>query len=75
MLTMSHLPLKEFFMTLDKAIPKLKLDSRLIEINLANGSLKKEELEQYLKSLPDSAGNAEALQIEGETQPQDLAQH
>lgn len=51
-------------MSLDQAVKKLKLDARLVEINLANGQLTKEEYEAYLKSLPDSATQAAPLTLE-----------
>lgn len=53
-------------MSLDKAVKKLKFDSRLTEIALANGQLTKEEHEAYLKSLPDSAPQSVAVDLENE---------
>ena len=42
-------------MALDKALKNLKFDNRMTEININNGSVSKEEIEQHLKNLPDSA--------------------
>lgn len=46
-------------MSLDKAMKKMKFDSRLIEWYQNNGQLSKEELEAHLQSLPDMAHNIE----------------
>lgn len=51
-------------MSLDKGLKNLKYDVRLTEYNLANGTLTKQELEAYLKQLPDSANMAESLNLE-----------
>ena len=57
-------------MSLDQAMKKLKFDSRLIEHNLATGQITKEEYEAYLKSLPDSATQASAINLEEEARGQ-----
>lgn len=44
-------------MSLDKAMKNLKYDKRLTEWYINNGQLSKEELEAYLKTLPDMAHN------------------
>ena len=51
-------------MSLDKAMQNLKYDARLIEFNLNNGLITKQELEAYLKSLPDSSNNQEPINLE-----------
>lgn len=51
-------------MSLDQAVKKLKLDSRLVEMSLANGQLTREEYEAYLKSLPDSSAQAIPVNLE-----------
>lgn len=51
-------------MSLDQAVKKLKLDSRLVEMSLANGQLTREEYEAYLKSLPDSSAQAISVNLE-----------
>jgi hypothetical protein len=53
-------------MSLDQAMKKLKFDSRMIEHNLNNGSITREEYEAHLKSLPDSQVQAAALTLEDE---------
>lgn len=40
-------------MSLRKALEKLKADTRMIQINIKNGTLTKKEKEEQLKSLPD----------------------
>ncbi len=44
-------------MSLAKAMKNLKFDKRLTEWYINNGQLTKEELEAYLKTLPDMAHN------------------
>ena len=51
-------------MSLAKAMQKLKLDKRLIEQNLTNGNLSKEEYAQYLASLPDLANQVAPMDLE-----------
>jgi hypothetical protein len=46
-------------MSLDKAMKNLKFDKRLTEWYVNNGQLTKEELEAYLKTLPDMAHNVD----------------
>ena len=55
---------KESRMSLDKAMKNLKYDKRLTEAYLNNGQLTREELEAYLKTLPDMAHN---VALSGET--------
>jgi hypothetical protein len=52
--------------SLAQAMKVLKFDSRVIEINLATGLVKKDEWEKYLQSLPDSGANSTSISIEGE---------
>lgn len=44
-------------MSLANAMKNLKFDKRLTEWYMNNGQLSKEELEAYLKTLPDMAHN------------------
>lgn len=44
-------------MSLSKNIEKLKYDTRMIDINLKDGSLNQKEYEAYLSSLEDTSGN------------------
>lgn len=53
-------------MALDKAIVNLKWDKRMIEKNLQNGTLSKEEYEKMLKELPDMAENIDLINIDRE---------
>lgn len=51
-------------MSLDKAMKNLKFDARMLEFNLANGLLTKEEYERYMSQLPDSTAQAEKIDLE-----------
>ncbi|MCE3010639.1 MAG: hypothetical protein LW875_08505 [Proteobacteria bacterium] len=51
-------------MSLDKALKNLKFDVRLQETNLKHGTYSKEDLQNHLKTIQDSAANAEALNLE-----------
>ncbi len=53
-------------MALDKALLNLKWDRRMIEKNLQNGTLTKEEYEKMLKELPDMAENIDLINIDRE---------
>ncbi len=46
-------------MSLDKALKNIRFDKRLTEIHINRGVLTKEELEKYLKELPDLSHNVE----------------
>jgi len=46
-------------MSLDKAMKNLKFDKRLTEWYINNGQLTREELEAYLKTLPDMGHNVD----------------
>jgi len=59
-------------MSLDKAMKNLKFDKRLIEWYINNGQLTKEELEAYLKTLPDMAHN---IDISESTDNESKEQH
>ena len=50
--------------TADKTALMMKYDSRLVEQNLRNGVVTKEELEAKMKEIPDSAANVESFQFE-----------
>jgi hypothetical protein len=45
-------------MRLSRALKEKKLDLRLRDKNVIEGNLPKEEVEKYLKELPDDAENA-----------------
>ncbi len=51
---------------LDKNLKALKYDQRMVDWNLSQDLLSKQELETYLKSLPDSIQNSEKLTLEDE---------
>lgn len=51
---------------MDRAKMSLKWDVRMLEKNLQNGLLTKEEYEKHLKELPDLSSNTEPLDIERE---------
>jgi hypothetical protein len=53
-------------MSLNKALENLKFDKRLLELNLKQGRITKEEFEQFQKTLPDLKDNCEMLDIEKE---------
>ena len=53
-------------MSLNKALETLKFDKRLLELNLKQGRITKEEFEQAQKALPDLQDNCEKLDIEKE---------
>lgn len=53
-------------MSLNKALENLKFDKRLFELNMKQGRLTKEEIEQYQKSLQDLEDKCEKLNIEKE---------
>jgi len=51
-------------MTLDDVLKALRFDARLIEHNIANGTITRAEYEAFLKSLPDDSANAIHLKVE-----------
>lgn len=55
-------------MSLAKAMDNLKLDVRMREINLKNGTLTEAEIKESLSKLPDMSERAESLEIESSTQ-------
>ena len=56
-------------MSLNKALQDLKFDSRLFELNMKQGRLTKEEIEQHQKSLEDLESSCEKINIEKEEVP------
>jgi hypothetical protein len=48
-------------MALGKEIEKLKYDKRLLDANVARGTVSKNEKEKHLNELPDLASNVENL--------------
>lgn len=59
-------------MSLAKAMKNLKFDKRLTEWYINNGQLTKEELEAYLKTLPDMAHN---IDLSDDTESESQEQH
>lgn len=55
-------------MSLDKAIKNLKYDKRMVEWNLNNGLLTKEELEKHTQQLPDLKEQVNLLDLEADTE-------
>lgn len=53
-------------MSLNKALETLKLDKRLLELNLKQGRITKEEYDQAQNALPDLQDQCEKLDIEKE---------
>jgi hypothetical protein len=53
-------------MSLNKALDTLKFDKRLLDLNLKQGRITKEEFEQAQKALPDLQDQCEKLDIEKE---------
>jgi len=63
-------------MSLDKALKNLKFDVRMIESNINNGVITKEELKTHLSQLADSGANSEKLSIEeGRSSSSEDTQH
>lgn len=52
-------------MKLNDSIKSLLFDARLVEWNLKHGKLTPDEVQKYLKSLPDCAANAVPLMDDG----------
>jgi len=48
-------------MILKPSLERLKLDKRMLDINLKNRTVSKADVEKHLKSLPDSAVGAQPL--------------
>lgn len=55
-------------MSLNKALEGLKFDKRLVELNIKQGRVTKEEIEQNTQNLPDLESQCEKLDIEKEDQ-------
>lgn len=51
-------------MSLKNAIDNLKYDSRMVEINLKNQSLTKDEYKKVLEKLPDLKSNAISVDLD-----------
>lgn len=58
-------------MSLANAMKNLKFDKRLTEWYINNGQLSKEELEAYLKTLPDMAHNIELSDSDSDSDSQE----
>ena len=52
-------------MSLSKELAKLKYDKRLLDWQVSRGNVSKEELKQYLDSLPDLASNVDEFSLAG----------
>jgi hypothetical protein len=53
---------------LQKQMNQMKYDKRLLEINLKQGNITREEYDQYVENLADSAGNSMKLELSPETE-------
>ena len=51
-------------MTLDRSMQDLKFDNRMVEKNLRDGKVSKEEVESHLSGLEDCSANAVAVTLE-----------
>jgi len=60
-------------MGLSEELEKLKFDKRLTEWHMSRGLVTKEEVENYLNSLPDLSENVESFTL-GEETPNNQAQ-
>ena len=49
---------------LSKEIEKLKWDVRMLEINVRNGVISREEWEKYKQTMTDSAENVEYIEFD-----------
>ncbi len=49
---------------LHESVDSKKFDTRLIERNLARGAVAQDDVEKFIKKLPDDAENAEYVSIE-----------
>lgn len=56
-------------MSLNKALQDLKFDKRLFELNMKQGRLTKEEIQQYQAALQDLEASCEKLNLEKEEKP------
>lgn len=53
-------------MSLDKSLKNLKYDKRMTDHNLNTGQLTQKELDQHIKSLPDSSANVDIIRFDDE---------
>lgn len=60
-------------MGLKDALKEKSFDTRLVDWNIANGVVSKQEYEQHLQNLKDISVNAEALEISDEDTPDDFS--
>jgi hypothetical protein len=61
-------------MSAEQGNKSLKFDKRLLEWNLNNGQLSKEELKKHLDQLPDLANRVDMLRM-GEERPEPKETH
>jgi len=59
---------------LHESVEFKKLDVRLIERNITRGVLRREDLEESLKTLPDDAENAEWVSVDSLVQEKDASE-
>jgi hypothetical protein len=48
-------------------LEKMKYDTRLIELNIKNGRVTKEEIQNHMQNLEDDSGKAQPLDLEGKS--------
>lgn len=58
-------------MSLDKALQALKFDVRLQEYSMKQGRYTKQDLEQFIQTLPDCSSNAESVDLENQEDDSD----
>lgn len=51
-------------MDLNQALETMKFDVRMRDWNVKQGTIKKEDVQKHVSSLPDSAGAAEPVTLE-----------
>ena len=66
---------EEASVSLDKALKNLKYDVRMIEFNINQGQVSKDELKAHLNSLPDLASNAQQIDLEEGAEKSSSQQH
>jgi hypothetical protein len=62
-------------MSFEKANLKMKFDIRMLEYNLAQGIITKEELEKHLASLPDESENTVAVTLDDSSRTEEEEIH
>jgi hypothetical protein len=62
-------------MSAEQGNKSLKFDKRLLEWNMNNGQLSKEELQKHLEQLPDLSNRVDLLRMAEEKHPQPKETH